>query len=102
MIRLRATLEQALRHRWLGPIVFLLVALVLSFLALHPASDGHFDAASLCAAVALLAVVQLLIVAAAPLGRAPSVVSLRAPPRSRSPASRQRPFSRPVVAPLRL
>jgi hypothetical protein len=41
MIRLRQTIEQGMRHRWLGPLFVLLFCLMLALLFMHAAHDGH-------------------------------------------------------------
>lgn len=54
MIRLRALIEAGLRHRWLGPLVVLLLAVLLLGVAFHEGAEKALDAGSgLCIAVAL-------------------------------------------------
>ena len=101
MIRLRAMLERGLAHPWLGPVLLLLIALLLSFLALHPAIGAHFEAASVCAAIALLALIQVFL----PMvfrRSAGTHVLLRAPPSPRAASDPARLAAEPVIAPLRL
>jgi hypothetical protein len=56
MIRLRSAIEDALGHRWLGPLIILTLAVLLVFVVLHTAHDeAHHDSlAFTCAAIAVL------------------------------------------------
>lgn len=77
MIRLRETLERGYRHRWLGPLVILLLVVLIAFVALHEGGETLFaSAGELCVALALVLV---------GLVRAPARIVGR-----RSPASRHR------------
>jgi hypothetical protein len=61
MIRLRSRIDRALERRWLGLLFFLLLALLLVFVAAHPIADEFVASAALvCAVAALLAMVPLL------------------------------------------
>lgn len=55
MIGLRAALERGLRHRWLGPALVLLLAVLLALLVLHSAFEqAPAPGLFVCAAIALL------------------------------------------------
>ncbi len=41
MIRLRQTIEQGMRRRFIGPLFVLLFCLMLALLFMHAAHDGH-------------------------------------------------------------
>ena len=57
MIRLRETLERGCRHRWLGPLVILLLVVLIAFVALHEGGEKLFGSAGeLCVALALVVV----------------------------------------------
>lgn len=63
MIGLRRTIERGMRHRWLGPIVVVLVFLLLAFLYLHALQDGHADAnlGEFCLGVTMLIGILLIV-----------------------------------------
>jgi hypothetical protein len=80
MIRLREVLQRARRHRWLGPLVIVLLVLLVAFVAFHEGSEKLFGSAGeLCIAVALVVV---SIVRARPqiVGRPSRAFQSRAPP----------------------
>lgn len=81
MIRLRATLELGLRHRWLGPVLILLFAVLLTLLALHSAFDEALLSGLLaCVALALVVFVRSF-PPPAPARRSTGRIAPRAPPR---------------------
>lgn len=41
MIRLRQTIEQGMKRRWVGPLFVLLLCVMLALLFLHAVHDGH-------------------------------------------------------------
>jgi hypothetical protein len=101
MIRLRAAVVRGLRHRWLGPALALLLAVLLALLVLHSALDeAPASDVVVCVAIALLVVSRFV---APPLGSRQKTrpTSLRAPPLElvavRAPAQ-----SRHSSPPLRL
>lgn len=62
MIRLRAALERGLRHRWLGPALVLVLAILLALLILHSAIDeAPVSGLVVCFAVALLLVLRIVV-----------------------------------------
>lgn len=92
MIRLRRHIECGLRHPLVGPLLLLLLAVLVVFIALHETSEGiagHVELICVALAFVLLAVLPLtgaLRLTIRPRGASPS----RAPP----PASRElRPIS---------
>jgi hypothetical protein len=54
MLRLRVGIERALRRRWLGLFVVLLLAILVVFVIIHDAEHALEDAAALCFAVAVM------------------------------------------------
>jgi hypothetical protein len=61
MIRLRGTLERACRHRWLGPLVIVLLVVLIAFIAVHESGDKLLESAGeLCVGLAALLVVTLV------------------------------------------
>jgi hypothetical protein len=82
MIRLRQQIERGLRHPVVGPLLVLLLAVLVVFIALHETSEGiagHVELICVAIAIVLLAAVpfaEALHVAARPLGTNPS----RGPP----------------------
>lgn len=61
MIRLRETLERACRHRWLGPLVIVLLVVLIAFIAIHEGGDKLFESAGeLCVALAAVLLVTLV------------------------------------------
>ena len=96
MIRLRQTIEQGMRRRWLGPLFVLLFCLMLALLFMHAAHDGPDVGTAVgqfCVGLTIMfalivlirlrwrVILQLAVVRA---GRAPPVV--RVPPLSPSAA----------------
>ena len=86
MIRLRQTIEQGMRRRFIGPLFVLLFCLMLALLFMHAAHDGHdvgTELGQFCLGLTIMfglivlirlrwrVVVQLAVVRA---GRAPPVV----------------------------
>jgi hypothetical protein len=60
MIRVRDMLEHACRHRWLGPLVIVVLAVLIAFLAIHEGGEKLFESAGeLCVALAAVAFVTL-------------------------------------------
>jgi hypothetical protein len=60
MIRLRETLTRACRHRWLGPLVIIVLVVLIAVVALHEGGERLLESAGeLCIAVAALGVVAL-------------------------------------------
>lgn len=84
MIRLRQQIERGLRHPVVGPLLLLLLAVLVVFIALHETSESvavHVELICVALAIVLLAAVPLveaLHVATRPLGTNPS----RGPPPS--------------------
>jgi len=82
MIRLRQQIERGLRHPVVGPLLLILLAVLVVFIALHETSEsiaGHVELICVAIAIVLLAavsLVQVLHVATRPLGTNPS----RGPP----------------------
>lgn len=61
MIRLRELIERALRHRWLGPVVLLLLAVLLAAVLIHEGGERLADGVGeLCLALFVLAAVCVL------------------------------------------
>lgn len=61
MIRLRESIARACRHRWLGPLVILLLVLLIAFIAIHEGGEKLFESAGeLCVALAAFVVVTLV------------------------------------------
>jgi peptidoglycan/LPS O-acetylase OafA/YrhL len=80
MIRLRETLERACRHRWLGPLVIVLLVVLIAFVAIHEGGEKVFESAGeLC--VALAALVLTILVQLLP----PGLVRPPQAPRRRGP-----------------
>lgn len=62
VIRLREAIDRGLRHRWLGPLVVLLLVLLVLGLAFHEGGETLFEAGGqLCVALALIVVAALLV-----------------------------------------
>lgn len=60
VIRLRESIERWLRHRWLGPVLLILLVLLLGMLAFHEGLAKLFESAGeLCVALALFALARL-------------------------------------------
>lgn len=82
MIRLRQQIERGLRHPLVGPLLLLLLAVLVVFIALHETSEGiagHVGLFCVALALVLLAAVPFAVglpIAARPAGRQPS----RGPP----------------------
>ena len=105
VIRLRQIIERGMRHRWLGPLFFLLLVLLLVMTALHAVHDGDHiasGAGDVCLGIAIMLgaviVIRLRHLAQLPaalpaLGRAPPAPRVLVP---RSLALRSTPI------PLRL
>jgi hypothetical protein len=80
MIRLREALQRARRHRWLGPLVIILLVLLVAFIAFHEGSEKLFGSAGeLCIAVAVV-VVSLVRARPQIVGRPSRAFESRAPP----------------------
>jgi hypothetical protein len=61
MIRLRETLDHACRHRWLGPLVIVLLVVLIAFVAIHEGGEKVSEAAGeLCVALAGVVLVTLV------------------------------------------
>jgi hypothetical protein len=54
MLRLRVGIEKALRRRWLGLVVVLLLAILVAFVVIHDAGHALEDAAVACLALAVI------------------------------------------------
>lgn len=99
MIRLREMLERGMRHRWLGPALILLVALLLALVVLHITADQAAEAGVVCIAFLVMVVTVLLLPPSQIV--APRLRRTRAP-RAPPPARiAQNQFSR-ITPPLRL
>ena len=62
MIRLRQQIERGLRHPVVGPLLLLLLAVLVVFIALHETSEGiagHVELICVALAMVLLAVLPL-------------------------------------------
>lgn len=84
MIRLREGIQNAVSHPLLGPLVLVLLALLLAFVALHAVEDGLAGALFACAfaAVAVLRIVARPVRTVAPAALVAATAG-RAPPRRR-------------------
>ena len=84
MIRLRQQIERGLRHPVIGPLLLLLLAVLVVFIALHETSEGvagHVELICVALAMVLIAAVPLteaLRLTVRKCGASPS----RAPPRA--------------------
>jgi hypothetical protein len=54
MLRLRVGIEKAVRRRWLGLLVVLLLAILVVFVVIHDAEHALEDAAAACLALAVI------------------------------------------------
>lgn len=99
MIRLRDTIDRALRHRCLGPLVALLLVVLVLGLAFHEGGEELFEAGGqLCVALALIVIAALHV-------RRPFVRRTSRPRPLRGPPVALAPFARAAsaaFAPLRL
>lgn len=107
MIGLRQTIERGTRHRWLGPLIVILLCVMLALMFMHAMHDADHSAAGvgefclgLTVMFSLLIVIRLrwrvLVASASPrLGRAPPAVV-------RSFLHSVRLFALPAPPPLRL
>lgn len=81
VIRLRESIDRWLRHRWVGPLLLVLLAVVLGVLALHEGLEQLLESAGeLCVALAILALARFAVQAKRPALRL-SPQSRRGPPR---------------------
>ena len=102
VIRLRATIERGLRHRWLGPLLLVTLVLLLGLLVLHSTSDQLEPSSALliCAALSMLLALLPIAPRLAPASRRAS--SPRASP-LRASSARQHALRHPGrFSPLRL
>lgn len=82
VIRLRESIERWLRHRWAGPLLLILLAVVLGVLALHEGFEQLLESAGeLCVALAILAIAGFDVRSKRPAQRVSSQ-SRRGPPRA--------------------
>lgn len=56
MIRLRHEIDRALRHRWLGPIILLVLVGLLALVILHVTVDQALEASVVCLAIVIFVV----------------------------------------------
>lgn len=56
MIRLRHEIDCALRHRWLGPIILLVLVGLLALVVLHITIDQAIEASIVCLAIVMIVV----------------------------------------------
>ena len=101
MIRLRDGIVRWLRHPAVGPVLLVLLAVALAFLALHEAWEGSIE--SLLAACATLAAALAAVLLFQRRGNDP-VALLPVPARARPPEARrlESPLSSVRPLPLRL
>jgi hypothetical protein len=60
VIRLREMLERGMRHRWLGPVLIVLFAVLLALVVLHTTADQATEAGVVCLAFLVILVTLLL------------------------------------------
>jgi hypothetical protein len=80
MLRVRRGIETALRRRWLGLFVVLLLAIVVVFVLVHDAEHALDGAAAVCLALAVVFSTLVLAAVATRLGRILVGLRGRAPP----------------------
>jgi hypothetical protein len=104
VIRLRQSLDAALRHPFVGPLLLLFLALMLAFVCLHTIEHGVEGLLFSC--VLLVAASVRLVVVVGRVWRtteADSFLPSRGPPPRLARCDRPPPAARtPVVLPLRL
>lgn len=101
MIWLRDQIERGRCHPVLGPVLLVLLAILLAFVAIHGVADQSQHDGYVCVGLMLLLVVVLLI----PRPRLIVVHRLfasRGPPRERVPSAAPTPFPSITLTPLRL
>lgn len=103
LIGLRRYIESGLRHPVVGPLLLLLLAVLVVFMALHEMSEGlPGDAAMACVAIALVLMTVIPLTVSRPLTSRPAA---KHPPRA--PPVQSRPLRRAEIitldfVPLRL
>jgi hypothetical protein len=83
MIGLRRTIDRALGHRWLGPVILIVLVVLLVFVMLHTTLDAaHHELALACLAI-VVAALGLLVRPRRQIDRTrpPREIGLRGPPR---------------------
>ena len=56
MIRLRHEIDRALSHRWLGPIILLVLVGLLALVILHVTIDQAIEASVVCLAIVIFVI----------------------------------------------
>lgn len=104
MIRLRAAIDRSLRHRWAGPVLLVLLAVLFALMLCHLTIDAVLEGGVTC----LVLVVVLVRVLVAPPGRITRVAHARGlrrgrgSPRAPAVTALRPSFAHPPSLPLRL